>query len=209
MLTWEKEVSKLVEPIMKQIMGLQFIQGFINADLPREKFAAYLAQDILYCKEYQSFLVTLSEKVEEEEYKKFFKERAESKTSYILDREKVGKEFGIGDNLVKNKICFNYLNFLKNSIENGTVCEGLAAIFPCCWVYDELSMLMYKDFKHENNPYEIMLKVKKEPSPKRLKMQEICNLYAEKFPNEKEKMNQLFIKGVEYELHFFEYSYVE
>ena len=66
MLTWEKEVSKLVEPIMKQIMGLQFIQGFINADLPREKFAAYLAQDILYCKEYQSFLVTLSEKDEEE-----------------------------------------------------------------------------------------------------------------------------------------------
>ena len=64
-------------PVFQQIINCRFVSGLADATLPREWFAHYLSQDVLYLQQDNEALELLSQRAPDEMEKDFFRQLAE------------------------------------------------------------------------------------------------------------------------------------
>lgn len=151
----------------------------------------------------------LSEKINNDEYKKNLFEFSQSKSS-ILMREQYQKCFNLPPTVIKNKICEKYTFLISDSVENHSIQEGLASMLACYWVYFEVGNYIHKN-QHNNkeNKYQFWIDNYGNPNyGKKVNCyKNICDYYANLAPDKKSEMKKIFIQCVQFEYEFFNEVY--
>lgn len=212
-----KETLERALPIWNRCIETPFVQEVKNGALPMEKFKRYMIQDSIYLKHYARVYgkaMYLSTKLKDIQL--FY-----SVLCFVTDTESAVrlnylKQFGLTDNDIENIAPLpenqNYIDFMLDIAERGSVCKILMAVLPC--------MLSYSY---------IFRKISAEPAAKKSKYwdfiadyaadryAEDCKLWSE-FADEKcaalsaperKELTAIFEKASLLELDFWEMAYKE
>ena len=113
---WSEDAWDASKHIVEKIKKHQFIQKLIDGTLDENIFREYISQDIMYCDIFNSKMKKLSEKIDNDEYKKNLFEFSQSKSS-ILMREQYQKCFNLPPTVIKNKICEKYTFLISDQLK--------------------------------------------------------------------------------------------
>lgn len=208
-LLWSEDAWDASKHIVEKIKKHQFIQKLIDGTLDENIFREYISQDIMYCDIFNSKMKKLSEKIDNDEYKKNLFEFSQSKSS-ILMREQYQKCFNLPPTVIKNKICEKYTFLISDSVENHSIQEGLASMLACYWVYFEVGNYIHNN-QHNNkeNKYQSWIDNYGNPNyGKKVNCyKNICDYYANLAPDKKSEMKKIFIQCVQFEYEFFNEVY--
>lgn len=146
---WEATV-----PVFHQIINSRFILGLVNASLPKESFAHYLSQDVLYLRQDNEALAFLSERSAVEIERGFFRQLAKDgiAVEQVMQNEYIDY-FDIQEAKEQSPVFCEYGSFLLHSSQNSPYPVALAALLPCFWLYGEVGQHV---ITHQvaNNPYQ-------------------------------------------------------
>ena len=206
---WSEEVWSESKTIVEKIKKHSFIQKMMEGTLDINIFKEYILQDIMYCELFNSCMKKLGEKLDVEEYKNKLIEFSQSKTSIIM-REQYKKNFGQIPNLQKNKTCEKYTRLISDSVEHGSIQEGLASMLACYWVYFDVGNYIHDtQIKNKDNKYQNWIDNYGNPNyGKKVEYyKNICDYYANLDPSKKESMKNIFLQCAQYEYDFFNEVY--
>ncbi len=149
-----KELWESTLPVFQQIINCRFISELADGTLPREWFAHYLSQDVLYLRQDNEALELLSQRATDETEKDFFRQLAEDG---IAVEQAMQKEYFVYFNIQTAKeqspVFGEYGRFLLHSAQNSSYPVALAALLPCFWLYGEVGQHI---ITHQvtDNPYQ-------------------------------------------------------
>ena len=206
---WSEEVWNETKTIVEKIKNHPFIQKMMEGTLDINIFKEYILQDIMYCDSFNLCMKKLGEKLDVEEYKNKLIEFSQSKSSIIM-REQYKKDFGPIPNPEKNKTCEKYTKLISDSVEQGSIQEGLASMLACYWVYFDVGNYIKENQKLNNdNKYQDWINNYGNPNYgiKVESYKNICDYYSNLKPALKDKMKKIFIQCAQYEYDFFNEVY--
>lgn len=144
---------KAVEPIMKAIYAHRFTVEFIDGTLPRDTFLYYMQQDSLYLVAFGRALSLVGAKMHRAEDVALMLHFAEQ--GLLAERELhefYFKEYRVAPTDAKAPACFSYCAHLLERAALGSPAEGMAALLPCFWIYQEVGNHIRKTASPDN-PY--------------------------------------------------------
>ena len=129
--------------IYRAILAHPFLTGLTDGTLPRDAFAFYVVQDLLYLKRYAQALAAVAGRAPDAAAIKMFASHAADVVA--VEQELHGSllaSLGIDpaaaavaepapDNLA-------YTSYLLAAIAGGSYAEGVGAVLPCYWIYWEV-----------------------------------------------------------------------
>jgi thiaminase/transcriptional activator TenA len=131
-----------IEPIYAKSIQHPFLKGLSDGTLPREKFEFYLQQDALYLTAFSEALHALAAKAPREEWRGILTKHA---------TEAIDAERQLHDSILHGKTAremmptnYAYTNHLLVTVARRPFVEGLAAMLPCYWVYQEVGTELKK-----------------------------------------------------------------
>ena len=190
---WSEEVWNDAKNIVEKIKNHDFINKMMEGTLDINIFKEYILQDIMYCDLFNSCMKKLGEKLDVEEYKNKLVEFSQSKTSTIM-REQYKNNFGPIPNPQKNKTCEKYTKLISDSVENGSIQEGLASMLACYWIYFDVGNYINKNKNNnKDNKYQNWIDNYGNPNygKKVESYKNICDYYANLNPIKKESMKKI------------------
>lgn len=144
---------KAVDPIMKAIYSHRFTVEFIDGTLPRDTFLYYMQQDSLYLVAFGRALSLVGAKMHRADDVALMLHFAEQ--GLLAERELhefYFKEYRVAPTDVKAPVCFSYCAHLLERAALGSPAEGMAALLPCFWIYQEVGDHIRKAATPDN-PY--------------------------------------------------------
>lgn len=219
--SWTTKALNKIEPILQKIYNHGFIQELISGDLKKEVFDYYIAQDVIYCKNYQKCMEIIANRSECDKKKKdFFNNSAESTKKLInyLIKEYLNcqnpKEEAI------SKKCKEYCELELKTCQNDSLGEAMAVVLPCYLVYECVGKYIEEKIKDKdfgNNPYKKFIKdafiQEKKKNQKNQEMKStdkfkiLINDFAKMHQDLYEKMINKFVKATEMEHDFWDFAY--
>ena len=145
---------KLVEPILAKIYQHPFVEELCAGTLPREKFVYYMQQDSLYLLDYARALALIAAKSCGEKDISLSLDFASG--ALIAERSLHAEyftEFDVRPVEQKMPACFSYTAHLLNITGIHSLGEGMAALLPCFWIYNEVGKHILAK-SSESNPYQ-------------------------------------------------------
>jgi thiaminase/transcriptional activator TenA len=131
-----------IEPIYAKSIQHPFLKRLSDGTLPREKFEFYLQQDALYLTAFSEALHALAVKAPREEWRGILTKHA---------TEAIDAERQLHDSILHGKTAremaptnYAYTNHLLVTVARRPFVEGLAAMLPCYWVYQEVGTELKK-----------------------------------------------------------------
>lgn len=144
-----------ITDIYQAIIHHPFNEELAQGTLPREKFAFYMQQDVLYLADFARALAIMAGRAHDEEAIIQFVRFAEGVA--VVERalhHTYFREFGIDTpTRQQSPSCFAYTNFLLATVACRSYEEGMAALLPCFWIYREVGNDIYRRAA-PNNPYQ-------------------------------------------------------
>ena len=132
-----------IEGVYAAIVEHPFLRGLVAGDLPREAFLFYVIQDAHYLREYARALAVCAARAPAEADIEMFAEHAAG--AIAVERELHAGFFadaGITETQVAATplapTCLAYTSYLLASVYSGSFAEGLGAVLPCYWIYQEV-----------------------------------------------------------------------
>lgn len=149
-----RELWQAVETIFSEIIDHPFVFGLANGKLPKNSFAHYLSQDVLYIKDDNQALMNVSERAPEKQQKQFFKTLAED--GLAIEKalhDEFLKHFEVQEAQVKSPVINDYTSFLLKHSTQSEYAIAVAALLPCFWVYNKVGLEVVKMAK-DPNPFQ-------------------------------------------------------
>lgn len=142
---------KVAFPVFQQITGSRFLVELAKGALPRECFAHYLSQDVLYLRQDNEALAYLSQNAPDESERLFFRRLAEDgiAVEQAMQNEYLAY-FGIQEAKEQSPVFREYGDFLLNNVHHAPYPVALAALLPCFWLYGEAGGYLMKNQLGDN-----------------------------------------------------------
>lgn len=200
------------EPVYKEIIEHPFNTELAAGTLDPGKFRFYVSQDAVYIGEYSRALAVLAARAADHstliEFIDFAKEGLGIERAlhdHFMDAFQVKK----AETLALSTEA--YANFLLTTVAYKSFEEGLAALLPCFWLYNEVA-LDIRQKATSGNPYQKWIDtyagVEFDATTKRLK--DLTNeMASEAAASRRNSMLQLFVRSARYEWFFWDSAYQE
>lgn len=143
------ELWREIRPIYAKTLDHPFLKGLSDGTLARERFRYYLVQDSLYLRAFSQALAILASKAPREEWASTLARHAiEAIQAERQMHEKILASYGVtrqmaaGAEMAPSNRA--YTNHLLASVERQSFLEGMAAVLPCYWIYQEVGRELVK-----------------------------------------------------------------
>jgi thiaminase/transcriptional activator TenA len=125
----------------------KFIAEMANDSLPVQKFIFYLKQDHAFLKEFCSFLLRLSDAVEDPSLKRWLEGLHQStEQQEMLMQKQLLVSLGLSEEDIETMIpagaTKNYISFLRKISASTSIEEKVSAVVPCPWSYLQITLRM-------------------------------------------------------------------
>lgn len=150
---WTDSANAAVEPLLKKIKDMPFIQALIDGSLDISKFRFYIAQDAIYLQHFARALSIIAARVPSVymlDFMKFAQGALQVEEAMHADYL---KEYGVIAPVPISPSCHHYVSFLKSSVSLGTVGEALASILPCFRIYKDVGDYILSMSSITGHPY--------------------------------------------------------
>lgn len=132
-----------MEDGLKRVLAHEFLQGLSTGSLPREAFGYFIIQDTLYLGEYARALALLAAKAETTGAAGTLATHAGSAVATELGLhpallEQAGLDPQLLHNTPKSPATTAYTSYLLSVCSQRPFHEGLAAVLPCYWIYQQV-----------------------------------------------------------------------
>lgn len=125
----------------REILAHPFLTGLTDGTLPPQAFRYYLEQDSLYLAAFGKALEELSAKAPKPEWKEILHRHAgeaiaaeKQLHASLLDKGNAA----IANSVKTDPVNAAYVRHFSKAVRHGTFGEGLAAMLPCYWIYQEV-----------------------------------------------------------------------
>ncbi len=122
------ELWKAIEPVYAKTLAHPFLRGLTDGTLPERRFRYYLQQDAAYLDAFSAALLELAGKAPRPEWAVTLRRHA---TEAIAAEKKLPPAAMAPSN-------YAYVNHFRVAVAKGPFAEGLAALLPCYWIYQEV-----------------------------------------------------------------------
>ena len=210
--TFTQELWDRGYPFYNVIIHHPFVLGLANGSLPKECFAHYLAQDILYIQDDSLALEKLAERTSDTEQQEFFRKLATD--GYDIERflhKDYLPHFNVVEASEKSPAIKAYTEYLLFHVDESSYEIAASALLPCFWVYHEVGKEVIKNTL-PNNLYQKWIDTYegKEYEEYVAHFIEIVEELGQAANAEtQEQMILAFKKSTRFELEFFEEAYTK
>ena len=135
-----RELWTAIEPIYAKTLAHPFLTGLTDGTLPPERFRYYLQQDAAYLDAFSQALRDLAVKAPRREWAATLRRHA---------NEAIAAEKKLPPAPMA-PVNYAYVNHFRLAVAKGTFAEGLAALLPCYWIYQEVGRELV--WKGSRNP---------------------------------------------------------
>jgi thiaminase/transcriptional activator TenA len=135
-----RELWTAIEPIYAKTLAHPFLTGLTDGTLPPERFRYYLQQDAAYLDAFSQALRDLAAKAPSREWAATLRRHA---NEAIAAEKKLPPAPMAPAN-------YAYVNHFRVAVASGSFAEGLAALLPCYWIYQEVGRELVR--KGSKNP---------------------------------------------------------
>jgi thiaminase/transcriptional activator TenA len=202
-----KELWDATLPVFQQIINCRFVSGLADATLPREWFAHYLSQDVLYLQQDNKALELLSQRAPDEMEKDFFRQLAEDgiAVEQAMQNEYLAY-FHIQEAKEQSPVFSEYGQFLLDAAQHYSYPVALAALLPCFWMYGEAGQHV---ITHQvaNNPYQRFIDTYAGEAYDRVSVQfiQLLEKYGQQASESiRKEMKEAFLQSARFEYLVFE-----
>lgn len=137
-----------IGPIYEKTIRHPFLRGLAGGTLPREKFQFYLLQDRRYLRVFGQALSVLASKAPRAEWATTLNRHAiDSLQEERLLHERILASWGVPAASMEAPMApstYAYTNHLLAAVHRLSFAEGLAAVLPCYWIYEEVGKELKK-----------------------------------------------------------------
>jgi len=123
-----EELWTAIQPIYAKTLQHPFLKGLTDGSLPAARFLYYLQQDAAYLDAFSQALEDLARKAPNREWAETLRRHAREA---IAAEKKVAPASMAPAN-------YAYVNHFRVAVAKGSFAEGLAALLPCYWIYQEV-----------------------------------------------------------------------
>jgi thiaminase/transcriptional activator TenA len=132
-----------IEDVYEAILEHPFLRGLVTGDLRREAFLFYVIQDAHYLRDYARALAVCAARAPADADIQMFAEHAAGAIAVERElHEGFFADAGITETQVARTpmapTCLAYTSYLLASVYGGSFAEGLGAVLPCYWIYQEV-----------------------------------------------------------------------
>ncbi|MBL8238584.1 MAG: TenA family protein [Bryobacterales bacterium] len=135
-----RELWTAIEPIYAKTLAHPFLTGLTDGTLPPERFRYYLQQDAAYLDAFAQALRDLAAKAPSREWAATLRRHA---------NEAIAAEKKLPPAAMA-PVNYAYVNHFRVAVAKGSFAEGLAALLPCYWIYQEVGRELVR--KGSRNP---------------------------------------------------------
>lgn len=206
-------------PIVEKIYNDGFIQGLINADLPKAAVEHYLRADALYLANFSDIYALLLAKSKDKDEKNFFL----NQINFIVNEEiaahknladYVGREY---NEIIKEGEWYpsadHYIKHMYYNAYAFGMAETLSAMAPCPWIYAKIAeKILAENELAEDHPLKFWVEFYAGDLAKDCLRwyYRIINRFAENMTKEnKERLIKNFLESCEHERKFFNMAYTQ
>lgn len=149
MTAFREEAWGAITPIYEQILEHPFLKGLSSGELPEAAFRFYVIQDGIYLKSYARALALLAARCDDDDALMLFCDHA-ANAIQVERALHAGflSDWGLNEEAVEQTPpapnCLLYTSYLLRVLYSRPVCEGLAAVLPCYWIYREVGLHLLK-----------------------------------------------------------------
>jgi thiaminase (transcriptional activator TenA) len=122
------ELWTAIKPIYAKTLAHPFLKGLTDGTLPPARFHFYLQQDAAYLDAFSQALLDLAAKAPKGEWAETLRRHA---------KESIAAEKRVPPAPMA-PVTYAYTNHFRVAVAKGTFAEGLAALLPCYWIYQEV-----------------------------------------------------------------------
>jgi len=137
-----------IRPIYQKTIEHPFLKGLADGTLPRDRFQFYLLQDRRYLRVFGQALSVLASKAPRPEWAATLNRHAiDSLKEEQTLHEKILAGWGVPPAAMDAAMApsnYAYTNHLLAAVHRLSFAEGLAAMLPCYWIYEEVGKELKK-----------------------------------------------------------------
>jgi len=204
------ELWESVQDTYQAIIEHPFNKELEKGTLEKEKFQFYVSQDIVYIGEYSRALAVLASKAPDHkgvrEFISFAKEGLDIERALHAELTKTFRVTKASEIALSTE---SYANFLLSTSTFRNFSEGVSALLPCFWVYNEVAVNIFKNAE-KNNPYNSWIQTYSgaefDETTNRMK-EIVAELSEEANKKERKKMKESFMRSAKYEWYFWDSAY--
>lgn len=134
------ELWTAIAPIYAKTLQHPFLSGLTSGTLPKASFTYYLQQDAAYLDAFSQALLDLAAKAPDKQWAQTLRRHA---------KEAIAAEKKLPPAPMA-PVNYAYVNHFRVAVATGTFAEGLAALLPCYWIYQEVGRELVR--KGSKNP---------------------------------------------------------
>lgn len=216
-MSFMKETLERVLPIWNNCVDTPFVQEVKKGTLPMDKFKHYMIQDSIYLKHYaRIYGKAMYHSKTLKDIQLFY-----SVLCFVTDTESTVrlrylKQFGLTDNDIENIAPLpenqNYIDFMLDIAEEGSVCKMLMAVLPCMLSYSYIFRKIASEPETQKSRYWDFIEDYADD-----RYAADCRLWsdfadekcADLFSPEKQELAAIFEKASLLELNFWKMAYKE
>ena len=128
------ELWTAIKPIYAKTLEHPFLKGLTDGTLPPGRFHFYLQQDAAYLDAFSHALLDLAAKAPRRDWAETLRRHA---------KEAIAAEKKVAPAPMA-PVNYAYTNHFRVAVANGTFAEGLAALLPCYWIYQEVGRVLVR-----------------------------------------------------------------
>lgn len=202
----------LVSNLLKNIKSHPFIQELGEGTLAYDKFEYYLDQDSLYLKNYKRCSSFLAYRVPPEHQSFFLRSAPETINLEQAMQQSFSQIYDLKKSKKITPALFNHIPYLLDICSTHPPSIGMAAMFSCLKVYDEIGLHLHNTMPLKQRPFLFEQWIKHYNTEKHKasvnKATELFDLFADNATEiTRNKMLETFYKSTQFELKFWDDVY--
>lgn len=151
--SWSADARAACEALYREIFALPFVRGVADGTLPREAFARYLVQDVLYLAAYSCAMQCLADRLptgpDRDLFARFAAEGVAAERA--MQERWLADAGGVGGAALPTPACRRSMEHVRMA-ESAPVPVAMAVVLPCFSVYAEVGAHLAVGMA-EGNPY--------------------------------------------------------
>lgn len=201
------QLWKAAEPVYRKTLEHPFLGGLSDGTLPKDRFRYYLEQDTLYLRAFSQALNVLASKAPREAWGKTLSRHAVE----AVEAEQALHASIVGAVAAALMAPTNaaYTNHLLATVERHGFVEGLAAMLPCYWIYQEVGLHLKKRGSPDPDYQRWISQYSTEDYGKTVgEVLDMMNqAAAEASAKQRESARELFLRSARYEWMFWDMAW--
>lgn len=151
---WSNRAWDAISSLLKDIEETPFVKELADGSLSEKRFCYYIAQDIIYMRNFEARLNLLLKQSESTPFVTWIRDSIDNALIIEKSLHKILKtKFNIEPSISKCNANLAYDAMLEELKQKCHVELTAASLLPCFWVYAHIGYHIFETSKIENNPY--------------------------------------------------------